>query len=67
MKWPNVHDEKGKTVLKDKYIGDVIESNGSNEEKVKERINKGHGIANEIICILKEVPFGSYKTVVGMK
>ena len=53
----HVHDDKGKHVEKDKYIGDIIEANGSNEEKLNERINKGHGIVNEIVSILEEVPF----------
>ena len=50
-----------------KYIGDVISADGYNTANIKERCDKGYGIANEIISILKEIPLGPYKVSVGLK
>ena len=62
-----VHEDVGKTVTKDKYVGDVLSSDGSNTENVKERTDKGYGIVNDILSILSEIPLGPYRTSVGIK
>jgi hypothetical protein len=62
-----VHEEVGETVIKDKYVGDVLAANGSNTENVKQRTDKGYGIVNEIISILGEIPLGPYRVSVGLK
>ena len=49
-----VHDGFGKTVTKEKYVGDVLSADGSNTDQVKERTDKGFGIVNEIMSILSE-------------
>ena len=62
-----MHDNVGKTVEKDKYVGDVVTNEGSNKENIRERTNKGYGIVNEILSILSEIPFGPYRNSVGLK
>ena len=62
-----VHEDVGKTVTKDKYVGDVLSADGTNTENIKERTDKGHGIVNEIISILSEIPLGPYRISVGLK
>ena len=62
-----VHDSVGKTVLQDKYVGDVLENNGSNKANIKERLDKGYGIVNEILSILSEIPLGPYRMSVGLR
>ena len=62
-----VHDKKGEKVTDEKYIGDVISSDGTNTKNLKERIDKGYGIVNEIVSILDEVPLGKYKIIAGIK
>ena len=62
-----MHDNVGKTVEKDKYVGDVVTNEGSNKENIRERMNKGYGIVNEILSILSEIPFGPYRNSVGLK
>ena len=62
-----VHNDVGKTVTQDKYIGDIIAADGSNEANITERINKGYGIVNEIVSILEEIPLGPYKIPAGLK
>ena len=62
-----VHEDVGKTVDKDKYIGDVISADGSNTANIKERCDKGYGIANDIISMLEEIPLGPHKVSVGLK
>ena len=45
---------------KEKYLGDVITSDARMEENIKMRNDKGIGIANGIISMLKEVSFSVY-------
>ena len=63
----NVHEDVGKTVSKDKYVGDILTDNGTNTENIKERTDKGYGIVNEILSILSEIPIGPYRISVGLK
>ena len=62
-----VHEDVGKTVTKDKYVGDVLTADGANTENIKERADKGYGIVNEILSILSEIPLGPYRISVGLK
>ena len=62
-----VHDGVGKTVGQNKYVGDVLEDNGSNKANIKERVDKGYGIVTEILSILAEIPLGPYRVSVGLK
>ena len=54
-------------VVQDKYVGDVLEANGSNKANIKERVDKGYGIVNEILSILSEIPLGPFRMSVGLK
>ena len=63
----HVHNETGEKVSNEKYIGDFISSDGTNSKNLKERIDKGYGIVNEIVSILEEVPLGKYKILAGIK
>ena len=52
----------GKVEMKDteeeKYLGDVISSDGKNSKNIKARVNKGKGIVKKILDILENMPFG---------
>ena len=54
----SVHRKEMLTANREKYLGQIISSNGRLEENINERFNKGLGIVNEILGILKEVSFG---------
>ena len=58
-----VHDGFGKTVTKEKYVGDVLSADGSNTDKVEESTDKSFGIVNEILPILSEIPPGSIQNL----
>ena len=45
---------------KEKYLGDIISSNAKIDENVLMRRDKGIGISNQIMSVLKEVSFGIY-------
>ena len=62
-----VHNESGSTVQTDKYCGDLISSNSSNVEKIKERCDRGFGIINDIISILEELPLSQFHIPAGLK
>ena len=53
-----IHGHKREKVFSDKYLGDILSSNGSNSLNLKERIGKGIGKINEIIGILDTISFG---------
>ena len=40
-----VHNEKGEKVDFDKYIGDILSNDGTNERKIQERCEKGYGLS----------------------
>ena len=61
------HEEKMNNSVKEKYLGDLIDSSGKNKETVEARIAKGHGIVAEIIAILDDIPLGSYRLEMGLK
>ena len=43
-----------------KYLGDIITSDNKGNENIQMRVKKGIGINNQIMSILKEIPFGSF-------
>ena len=51
---------------REKYLGDILTSDAKIDINVLERCNKGIGIANQIVSILKEVSFGFYYFEMGL-
>ena len=49
-----------------KYLGDIISSDTKIDENIKMRHDKGLGIVNQIISILKEVSFGKFYFEIGL-
>ena len=54
------------TANREKYLGQIISSNGKLDNNISERYNRGLGIVNEIISILKEVSFGHHYFQIAM-
>ena len=50
----------------EKYLGDVVSCSGKNEENVQMRHDKGMGIVNSIMSILKEISFGQHYFEIAM-
>ena len=50
----------------EKYVGDIICNDGSNEKNIAERRAKGFTIAGDIIAILDEVPLGTHRVEAGL-
>ena len=48
------------TSNREKYLGDIISSDCKINANVEERYNKGIGIANQILSLLKEISFGEH-------
>ena len=46
--------------MEEKYLGDVISTDGKNIKNVKARVAKGKGIVSRILSILEGIPFGGY-------
>ena len=51
----------------EKYLGDVISTDGKNMKNIKARIAKGNGIVRKIITILDGIPFGQHYFEVGIR
>ena len=49
-----------------KYLGDLISSDGTHTKNIQERRNKGYGVINQIIQILEVTYFGKYYFEVAM-
>ena len=62
-----VHENIMKEATSEKYLGDVIDSSGSIQATINNRINKGQGTISEILSILNEIPLGKHKIDVAMK
>ena len=45
---------------KEKYLGDILTSDGRVNSDIEERYNKGIGIVNQILGYLNEISFGEY-------
>ena len=55
-----IQDEIMLTSDREKYLGDIISSDCKINENIEERYNKGIGISNKIIGLLKEISFGHF-------
>ena len=51
---------KMESSIKEKYLGMILEKDGSNKANIQARISRGHAAINEIMMILEENYFGSY-------
>ena len=50
----------------EKYLGDIISTDGRNLKNIKARIAKGKGIVNKIMTMLEGIPFGKHYFEVGV-
>ena len=55
-----VQEKNMLTSSREKYLGDIITSDCKINSNIEERYNKGMGIANQIISLLKEISFGQH-------
>ena len=61
-----IHNKEMLSSTKEKYLGDLITSDTKIDENIKMRHDKGLGIANQILSILKEVSFGIFHFEMGL-
>ena len=54
------------TTTSERYLGDILTSDCKIDENVKMRHDKGLGIINQIMCIIKEISFGKYQFEIAM-
>ena len=53
-------DEEMLSSHKEKYLGDILTTDGKIDYNIEERYNKGIGIVNTILSMLNEISFGQY-------
>ena len=61
-----VHGEAIKNTKCEKYLGDIICSNGSNKPNLAKRLSRGWGRVSEILAIVSEAPLGRFKIKSGL-
>ena len=61
-----VNNKEMQSSNQEKYLGDVISSDAKIDQNIKMRHDKGLGIINQILSILKEISFGVYHFEIGM-
>ena len=61
-----IHNKQMISSSNEKYLGDIITSDTKIDENIKMRHDKGLGIANQILSILKEVSFGVFHFEMGL-
>ena len=55
-----VHGTIMPEVTEEKFLGDIISSDGKNHKNIKHRLSKGIGISTQIMNLLKITSFGSH-------
>ena len=55
-----IENEVMQSSSKEKYLGDILTSDGKIDSNIEERYNKGVGIINQIMGYLNEISFGEY-------
>ena len=53
-------EAKMEKVNSDKYLGDIITADGTNDKNVKARTDKGYGIIDQLMDIFRDYSFGPY-------
>jgi hypothetical protein len=61
-----VHGQAVKNSNKEKYLGDIISSTGSNKPNLANRLSRGWGRVNEILGLVSEAPLGRWKIKSGL-
>ena len=49
-----------KKVEYDKYFGDIISNDGSNQRDIDKKLSKGMGIISQIMALLSEISLGAH-------
>jgi hypothetical protein len=64
------HLQINKTEMKhvqyDKYLGQYVASNGSNEKNIDDKYSKGIGMSCQVHCLLSELSLGNYYFHIGL-
>ena len=55
-----IDNKKMLSSSKEKYLGDILTTDGKINDNIEERYKKGMGIVNQILSILNEISFGEY-------
>ena len=61
-----IHNQKMLNTEQEKYLGDIVTSDAKIDKNIKMRQDKGIGISNQIMSILKEVSFGMFHFEMGL-
>ena len=61
-----IHDKQMLTTDKQKYLGDIVSSSGSNQENIKDRCKTGHRAISQIKSLMNDISLGKYTIQIGL-
>ena len=61
-----VHQQEMEDSDEVKYLGDILHKNGKIKATIAKRINQGYARVGQIFALLKDLPLGNLRTVVGL-
>ena len=62
-----VHEKEMKDSKQEKYLGEIVHSNGKLKQTLEDRKARAIAIVAEIKAILEDIPLGIYKLDIGLK
>ena len=61
-----IHDKQMLTTDKQKYLGDIVCSSGSNQENIKDRCKTGHSAISQIKSLMNDISLGKFTIQIGL-
>ena len=62
-----VHESEMRVSKQEKYLGDIVHTNGKMKQTLEDRKVKAIAIVAEIKAILEDIPLGKYRLDIGLK
>ena len=62
-----VHEEQMNEAQEVKYLGDIINENGKPKATIMQRVNRGYAIVGQIFALLKDLPIGNLRVLIGLE
>ena len=62
-----VHEERMNEAQDIKYLGDILHENGKPKATILQRVNRGYAIVGQIFALLKDLPIGNLRILIGLE
>ena len=62
-----VHEVQMNEAQEVKYLGDLINDTGKPKATIMQRVNRGYAIVGQIFALLKDLPIGNLRVLIGLE